>query len=219
MSSSGSPLLMGKHRIDALADGIFAVAMTLLVIELKIPESAHVESDAGLINALGHLIPKFIGWVVSFFVLALFWFGHHRSMHFVKHADGKLVALNLCFLGFVTMMPFASALSGEYIGLFSAQVFYSINMILVAIFAMLIARYVHRTPALCHPAMGKGVYFASRFRTGMLIVVSVAAIVIGYYLPKAGNSAFMLMFIVGPLARKIEAKHLRLENETRTLSI
>jgi uncharacterized membrane protein len=212
---------MGKHRIDALADGIFAVAMTLLVIELKIPETLHhnLKDDAALLDALSHLIPRFRSWFISFFVLALFWMGHHRSMHFVKGVDGKLLALNLAFLGFVSLMPFASALSGEFTALIASQVFYSFNMILMAVFALLIARYVHRHPNLCHPPMHDGVYFASRFRTSMLIVISLMAIVIGSYIPAAGNSAFILMFIVGPIARRIEAKHARLNNETRTLSI
>ncbi len=210
---------MTKHRIDSLVDGIFAVAMTLLVIELKIPESAHVQNNTGLLNAFGHLVPKFISWVISFFVLTLFWFGHHRSFHYVKHVDARLIALNLLFLAFVTLMPFASALSGEYVILLAAQVFYSFNMIMVALFAMLITRYIHMHPALCNQPMSTGVYRAARFRTGMLIVISLMAIVIGSYIPAAGNSAFMLMMIVGPIARKIEAKHTRLGNETRTLSI
>ncbi|MBC7623157.1 MAG: DUF1211 domain-containing protein [Aeromicrobium sp.] len=210
---------MSKHRIDALADGIFAVAMTLLVIELKIPESAHIKDNAGLLSAFGHLFPKFVSWVISFFVLALFWFGHHRVFHYVKHVDGRLIALNLLFLAFVSLMPFASALSGEYVMLMASQVFYSANMIMVALFALLISRYVHLHPALCNQPMSTGVYRAARFRTGMLMVISILAMVIGYYVPAAGNSAFMLMMVVGPIARRIEAKDHSLSNETRTLSI
>lgn len=210
---------MGKHRIDALADGIFAVAMTLLVIELKIPESAHVTNNASLLTTFVHLIPKFVAWIISFLVLALFWFGHHRTLHFVHRVDGRLIALNLMFLGFVSLMPFASALSGEYVVLTGAQVFYSATMSMVALFALLLSRYVYRHPELCNTPMPEGVFRAARFRTSMLIVISMVAIVIGYYLPAAGNSAFMLMLIVGPIARRIEAKHAQSSNETRTLSI
>lgn len=133
---------MSKHRIDTLVDGIFAVAMTLLVIELKIPESAHVHDNAGLLSAFADLIPKFIAWFISFFVLALFWFGHHRAFHFLHRVDAKLVALNLVFPGFVSLMPFASALAGDHVKLIAAQVFYSANMFMVAMLAILITRYV-----------------------------------------------------------------------------
>ena len=62
---------LSKHRLEALTDGIFAVAMTLLVIELKIPETAQIKVPEDLIAALLHLLPKFIAWLISFFVLAI----------------------------------------------------------------------------------------------------------------------------------------------------
>ena len=70
---------LSKHRIEALTDGIYAVAMTLLVIELKLPAHELIHSQADLINAVGHLLPKFIAWLISFLVLSLFWLGHHKS--------------------------------------------------------------------------------------------------------------------------------------------
>ena len=86
---------LNKHRLEALADGIFAVAMTLLVIELKIPETAHITTQEQLIAALAHLIPKFIAWLISFFVLAIFWASHHRLFHYVRVVDGKLTWMKI----------------------------------------------------------------------------------------------------------------------------
>ncbi len=137
-----------KHRIEALGDGIFAVAMTLLVIELKLPEHGSISNNIDLINAVVHLIPKFIAWLISFFVLALFWLGHHRLFHYVRHVDGKLLAYSLLQLGFVSLMPFSSALSGEHTLLLFSQIFYSINMVGLAITALMIGRYVYRHPEL-----------------------------------------------------------------------
>jgi uncharacterized membrane protein len=214
---------MSKHRIDALTDGIFAVAMTLLVIELKIPESMHITDSVTMLSALSHLIPKFISWIISFLVLALFWYGHHRAFHFVKKVDGKLVALNLVFLGFVSFMPFASAMGGEYVGLLAGQLVYSFTMFMVAVGALLIWRYVHRHPELCHPVMSEGAYRGARFRTSMLMVVSIVAVIIAIYIPGAGNSAFMLMVVIGPVGRRIEArhdaKHLPSKDPNATLSV
>ncbi len=198
---------MSKHRVDALTDGIFAVAMTLLVIELKIPEAATIRDNAGLVQAYVHLIPKFIAWLISFFVLALFWYGHHRAFHFVHRVDGKLVALNTLLLGWASFMPFASAVTGDYTGLAAGQVVYSGTMFMVAVSALLIWRYIYRHPELCQPAMGTGTYRAARFRTQMLMAISVIAVVITLYLPGAGNVAFMLMMVVGPVSRRIEAKY------------
>ncbi len=216
---SANASILSKHRIEALTDGIFAVAMTLLVIELKLPAHDSIKTQIDLINAVGHLLPKFIAWLISFFVLALFWIGHHKLFHFVRHIDGKLLALCILQLGFVSLMPFSSALAGEFAGTWFSQVFYSINMMFLAISAMLITRYIYWHPELCMPPMPKGTYLASRFRLAGLIVISLSAIIISKYLPGIGNSAFMLMMVIGPISRRIEARHNSQSLESSTLSV
>ena len=120
---------MSKHRLDALADGIFAVAMTLLVIELKLPEDFHPERSLDLLQVLAQLIPRFVGWVISFFVLAMFWWGQARVMHYVQRVDGRLVGLNLLLLGAASLMPFASAITGQMPKLLGGQIVYSTAML------------------------------------------------------------------------------------------
>jgi uncharacterized membrane protein len=82
-----------KRRIKALTDSIYAVALTLLVIELKLPARNAVRDLAALISAVGHLLPKFIAWIISHLVLGLFWIGHHRMFHAVRNVDGKRGAM------------------------------------------------------------------------------------------------------------------------------
>lgn len=204
MSESQSTGL-SKHRIEALTDGIYAVAMTLLVIELKLPAHELIHSQADLINAVGHLIPKFIAWIISFLVLSLFWLGHHRMFQIVRHVDGKLVGLNLVQLGFVSLMPFSSALSGEFGSALFSQIFYSLNMTFLSIMAILIARHIHKHPELCVHPMRESAYRAARFRVGGLIFISAVAVAISLVVPAAGNMAFMLMMIIGPVSRRMEA--------------
>ena len=197
---------LSKHRIEALTDGIYAVAMTLLVIELKLPAHDAVHSADDLIHAVGLLLPKFIAWLISFLVLALFWLGHHRLFQIVRHVDGKLVGLNIVQLGLVCLMPFSSALSGEFGEIWFSQIFYSSNMVLLSILALLIARYIHRHPQLCVHAMTEGAYRAAQIRVGGLIVISAVAVAIATVLPGAGNMAFMLMIVIMPISRRIEAR-------------
>ena len=99
------PGYLPLNRSEALTDGIFAVAMTLLVIELKLPEHGLVHSAGDLHAALLALLPKAIAWVLSFFVLALFWIGHHRVFAHVRRADARLVVFNLLELAAVSLMP------------------------------------------------------------------------------------------------------------------
>ena len=209
---------MTKHRIDALTDGIFAVAMTLLVIELKIPESMHVKSNADLVTALLHLIPKFIGWVVSFLVLGIFWFTHHRAFSYVRHVDGKLIAINLFFLGFVSFMPFASSLTGEYTRTLASQIVYAATMLAVAVCSRVLWRYIHFHPELCATPMGADVLAGGRARTTMLMAISVLSVAIAIALPGAGNMAFILMGFAGAVGRRAEAKA-RARLESTSLSI
>lgn len=219
MNQTGSANTLSKHRIEALTDGIYAVAMTLLVIELKLPAHESIKTQADLINAVGHLLPKFLAWVISFLVLALFWLGHHKLFHNVRQVDGRLLALNLVQLGLVSLMPFSSALSGEFGATLFSQISYSMNMSLLALLALLIARHIYLHPELCHPPMSKGAYLGSRFRIAGLIVISAVAIGIASVLPAGGNVAFMLMMVIGPLSRRIEARHTTSSNESTTLPV
>ena len=86
---------LSPHRSEALTDGIFAVAMTLLVIELKLPDHAAMHGADDFAQAVADLFPKFLAWFFSFFVLSFFWVGHHRTFQYVRRADGPLLALNL----------------------------------------------------------------------------------------------------------------------------
>ena len=213
---------LSKHRIEALTDGIYAVAMTLLVIELKLPAHELVHSDQDLANALVNLIPKFTAWVISFLVLSLFWLGHQRMFQNLRHVDGKLVALNMMQLGFASLMPFSSALSGEFGARWISQIGYSINMSLLSISAILVARYIHKHPELSIHAMSEGAYQAASFRIGGLIFISIVAVIISYHIPAAGNGAFMLMMVIMPISRRIEAHYntqSRQVKESNTLSV
>ena len=195
-----------KHRIEALADGIFAVAMTLLVIELKLPERSTILTQQAFVEAVAALFPKFQSWVISFFVLAIFWYAHHRQFHYVRVVDGKFLGLNLLYLSFVSLMPFSSALAGQYPGMLFSQVFYSTNMTLLAIGGLLNSRYVFHHPDLWSTPFTVGQYRGSLFRTGGLIVVAIVAIGIALVVPGAGNAAFMLMIPISKISKRVERR-------------
>ncbi len=205
---------LSKHRLEALTDGIFAVAMTLLVIELKLPGSATAHDPSALAAGLVRLIPTFMAWTISFFVLAIFWFSHHRLFHYVRVVDGGLLWLNIFYLGFVSLMPFSSALAGEYAPMLISQWFYSSNMILLALLGLLKHRYVFRHPELWDTKVTIGFYRAARLRTVGLMVVALAAIAIASIVPGAGNVAFTLMIPISILGRRVEGAAASTATET-----
>lgn len=103
------------ERIVFFSDAVFAIAITLLIIEIKVPElhSTNI-TDAELWTALGHLLPKFIGFTISFFVIALYWMAHHRMFKYVISVSQKLLWNNFLFLLPIVIMPFSTAFFSEY---------------------------------------------------------------------------------------------------------
>jgi uncharacterized membrane protein len=116
------------ERLILFTDAVFAIAITLLVIELKVPELEHrTEHEAA--SALMRLIPKFIGFLISFFIIAIYWTAHHRIFRFVRHLDNPLIWLNMLFLLSIVLMPFTTAYQSEYGMLATPWVLYSVNII------------------------------------------------------------------------------------------
>lgn len=129
-------------RIILFSDAVFAIAITLLVIEIKAPE---VELGAPIyeqLNQLASLIPKFIGFIISFFVIAVYWRSHHRMYGFVNRYTDRLIWLNFWFLFFIVLMPFSSAYYSENTGFAVPFYFYYGNIIATGIVNYLVIRYV-----------------------------------------------------------------------------
>lgn len=103
------------ERLILFSDAVFAIAITLLVIEIKVPE-IHDPTDKELAISLAHLIPKFIGFIVSFIFIGLYWTIHHRMFGFVTSYDKKLLFLNLLFLFFIALLPFSTGFYSEFAG-------------------------------------------------------------------------------------------------------
>jgi len=102
------------ERLILFSDAVFAIAITLLVIEIKIPKLDKAITDQALLQALQHLGLPFVGFLMSFFIIGLYWTVHHRMFGFVENYTPGLIWLNLLFLFSIAMIPFSSALYGEY---------------------------------------------------------------------------------------------------------
>jgi uncharacterized membrane protein len=95
-------------------DAVMAIAITLLAIDLKVPEIASSAAAAELPRSLSELGPRFLSFLISFFVIGIYWMSHHRDFRFIKRYDGGLIVLNLLFLLFIVLMPFVANLFGQY---------------------------------------------------------------------------------------------------------
>ena len=104
------------NRIEAFSDGVFAIVVTLLVLELRVPALRDHGSVQELAAALAELAPKFLSWLVSFVIVCKFWLNHHRLLTLPRHANYAMVWLNSLFLMGQSFIPFPTALMGEYPG-------------------------------------------------------------------------------------------------------
>ena len=105
---------IGLERIVFFSDAVMAIAITLLAIDLKLPEVSGTLTSSDLANLLDHLGPRLMSFVISFTVVGIYWVSHHRYFGLIKRYDGILIGLNMLFLFFIVMMPFISNLFGQY---------------------------------------------------------------------------------------------------------
>ena len=118
----------GVERLEAFSDGVFAIAITLLVLGIEIPDV----SDSDLGTALSDLIPSIYAYFLGFAVIGLFWVGHHAFFAQVERHDARLLWTNLLFLALIAAMPFSTGLIGEYGGTQAATIIFASNVALVS---------------------------------------------------------------------------------------
>lgn len=101
-------------RTEAYSDAVFAIVITLLVLEIKVPHLQDAESPDELLSALKEMLPKIISWAVSFFFVSVLWVQHHNVFRMAKNIDYGMVWINNIFLFSIAFIPFPTALMGEY---------------------------------------------------------------------------------------------------------
>jgi uncharacterized membrane protein len=134
----------GLERIAALSDGVFAFAMTVMVLEIHVPAAAGIHSELDLWRALIALGPRALTYVMSFLTLGIFWVGQQTQLNHFTHTDRDLSWLHLAFLAAVTMTPFSTDLLAEFIGFRVALLAYWLNLVLLGVLLLISWRYARR---------------------------------------------------------------------------
>jgi len=125
------------ERLSALSDGVFSIAMTLLVLDLKVPAAEALHTNRDLLHALGSLAPRLLTYGMSFLTLGIFWLGQQAQLGQFRESDRRLTWIHIAFLLMVAVMPFSTALLSEFIVLPLAVMCYWLNLLLLgcALFA------------------------------------------------------------------------------------
>jgi len=135
---------LSKQRLEAFSDGVFAIVITLLILDIRIPNVQPTALGAALVT----ILPQVLTYILSFFIVGLYWHIHHQVAAQVKLIDEAFIWLNLVWLLFVSMLPFPTALLGRYPLQPIPLTIYGINLILVNVTGFVILVFFKNRPEL-----------------------------------------------------------------------
>jgi uncharacterized membrane protein len=158
----GQMMVAGTDRLRSFSDGVFAVVITLLIFELKVPRLQEPTSGTELVHAIVKLSPKLLSYLISFFMVGIYWVGHRNIFDAIQRADRALLWLNNLFLLGVSFLPFPAGILGEYSSNAMALTLYGANLSTISLFLYLLFSYAARRPHLLAAHVSPGMLTAGR---------------------------------------------------------
>ena len=183
---------MDTKRLETLVDGIFAIAMTLLVLGLAVPVLHVPITNESVQTAIYNLIPNFISLVVSFVLLAIFWKIHHRIFKQINKMNGTLLWINVIWLLFIVLVPFSASLTGDYGQFVISNVIFNINMLGIATLLYLNWHYADYKNFIHEKISDTEISFTKKINLAF-ILVAIAAIGLSYVIPQYSTTVYIIM--------------------------
>ena len=185
--------LLPKNRIEALSDGIFAIAMTLIILDLKTPENIPLNLEyEELPLTLLNILPDVEAYAVSFLVLAVFWLRHQLQFRYLKFANRQIIVLIILFLMLIGFVPFSVGLVMRYNDIQLPTLIYIINLLLISVFLSVQGWYISKNKKIrfeeIDPLILKKYYV---FSIVPIVIFSVSLIVSFFNL----RLAFLLIYL------------------------
>jgi uncharacterized membrane protein len=207
------------ERVILFSDAVFAIAITLLVIEIKVPvfKAGETISYHEFINSLWEKFFEVLSYLLSFAVIGQFWTNHHRLFGYIKGYDGKLLWLNLHILFWIALMPFSTFLNMHYSYLPIVWFLYSLNMFFIALAVLFTWMYIGNKPHLCTMAHNKLFMRYARIRsistTTLFMLGGLMAFIPGRFFMWSSHFFFILIFpALGIITRRYNKKAAVLHN-------
>jgi uncharacterized membrane protein len=126
--ASEHPSIMSRKRVETLTDGLFAIVLTILVLELTVPVISEGDMEHELLKEVYHMWPIFFSYVTSFILLGFIWMNHNTQFHYIKRVNQGFLWISILYLMVIAMIPFTTSLVGEYAELRMPVLFYGINL-------------------------------------------------------------------------------------------
>lgn len=181
-------------RIMSFSDGVFAVAITLLVLSFKVPIVGQAVADKELPRELIHLIPRFEAYIISFLVIGLFWMGHHEVFRIFKRHDRGLLWINLVFLMTVVFVPFPTSLLSEYSESRTVLIFYAVSIAFAGLLLCLLLWYGVHDHRLVDEDLDRVSYRRFMFGYASMAAIFLLSIPVSYINVHAARYFWILIF-------------------------
>jgi uncharacterized membrane protein len=195
-------LKVSKNRLEALVDGIFAFAMTLLVTGLVIPHISKTEAETKLALSVAEMRSEFISFLVAFFVLASFWVRHNRHFQYVRRIDSGIMRVTLFILACVVLMPFTTNISGDYsLARFAVDLFH-VNMFSLGLFFLIHWWYLTTHPDVTSAAISSRDASAGMYGSLITPVISVLGFALSFVSPSWSMATYLLIIPCGAIVRR-----------------
>ncbi len=180
--------LRSPSRVEALSDGVFAIILTLLVLEIAVPKEL---SGQSLREVITELRPTMVAWVISFLITGMYWVSHRDLFARIRVVNRDLVWLNLLFLLTVSLIPFGASMLGEYPDEPIALHIYGVVLIAATVMRVVMYWYVGRRPQLFHEERPPGRFWLGVAISAVAIVFYAAAMAIADTSTTAGIWIFL----------------------------
>jgi len=183
---------LGFERLVFFSDAVFAIAITLLIIEVRLPAVPEHATDADILNALRDTLPSVFAYALSFATIGLYWMAHWRRWRYIARVNERLLALNLVLLGLVAFIPFPTAMIGEHGDLVSVVVIYAVALSAAGVAGPLTWLYAWRA-GLAVPGVSARYALLTASRGFSVPVVLLGSLV---FLPIVGTTGVELMWLL-----------------------
>ncbi len=197
---------ISTSRIEAFSDGVFAIVITLLAFQFKVPKFTTEATIQQNFHELLKQSPHFIGFVFSFLFVAVFWINHHQLYHTIKEADRKLLWYNIHLLFWIILIPFPTAMVGDHPDIPAATMSLAFVLMMASLAAYIVRRYSYFRASLVHENLSIDSIKDGLTKNVLAIVLNFAAILIAPYSVKVCYIIFIIVLALFIIPQKLERK-------------
>jgi uncharacterized membrane protein len=186
---------LGLERLVFFSDAVIAIAITLLVLEIKVPEIEPGPGNSELARQLTALWPKYLGYLTSFWVIAFYWISHHRSFRYIREYDSGLLRINLLVLFFIAFVPFPTALLFEYPAEWITVALYAGTLAAIGLSLLWMWHYATQNHRLVEPSLSPLLIHSIFRRLLISPAVFLASIVVAFFNPGLAMDSWLLLLL------------------------